>query len=88
METPPLWHATIYWTMFAVGNPPFIGPLNDEAISNLYIIGCFPDDSYTTDLLAKIEDEQLREDVQSVLIPREKLVIGDAIGKGKGLLKD
>ncbi len=54
----------------------------------IYIIGCFPDDSYTTDLLAKIEDEQLREDVQSVLIPREKLVIGDAIGKGKALAND
>ena len=36
----------------------------------------------TDHLLSKIHDEKLRNDVKSVFIPRERLVIGEAVGKG------
>ena len=40
------------------------------------------DEHVTDHLLSKIHDEKLRNDVKSVFIPRERLVIGEAVGKG------
>ena len=42
----------------------------------------FLDEHVTDHLLSKIHDEKLRNDVKSVFIPRERLVIGEAVGKG------
>ncbi len=39
-------------------------------------------DERTEELLSEIHNVDLRRDVRSVLIPRERLVIGDVLGKG------